>query len=71
VDEPAIFTVSSSQVGWLVCEGEEIAGVLSSQQSALKTADWLAHQRHVESGLPTAVVLRYPGGAEVMAGRYD
>lgn len=66
----SIFTVSQSPLGWLVCEGERLAEVFSTQHWAIKGADALACERHAGTGATAMVVVRYTGGAAVVASRY-
>ena len=69
--DAALFMVTSTQVGWLVCEGDCVADVCSSRFWALKAADALAYRRYADTGQPCAVVLKYADGNAVVAGRYD
>lgn len=67
----ALFTVSPSQGNWLVLDGERIAEIFSSRFWALKGADTLAYQRHLETGWPTAVAVNFGGADAVITDRYD
>ncbi|HEY0503568.1 MAG TPA: hypothetical protein VGD42_08740 [Lysobacter sp.] len=69
--EAILITVSPTQRGWLLLEGERIAEVLSNRFWALKAADALAHQRFRETGQPTTVVERTNAGEISVASRYE
>jgi len=68
--DAAVIRVTRTLVGWLVCEGERLSEVFSSQFWALKGADALAWQRHSTTGQPVVIVLQYPGGEDFIASRY-
>lgn len=71
VAEATVITVSPTQNGWLLIEGERIAEILSSRFWALKAADALAHRRFVETGQPTTVLERTETGNSSIATRYE
>ena len=69
--EATLITVSPTQNGWLLIEGERIAEILSSRFWALKAADALAHRRFLETGKPSTVLERTKTGDSSIASRYD
>jgi hypothetical protein len=69
--ESTLITVSPTQNGWLLIEGERIAEILSSRFWALKAADALAHRRFLETGQPATVLERTRTGDSSVAIRYE
>jgi hypothetical protein len=63
--DATLFTVSPTERGWLLLEGERIAEVLSSRFWALKAADALAYQRFRDTGQPTTVLERTDSGSSI------
>ncbi|RNF86274.1 hypothetical protein [Montanilutibacter psychrotolerans] len=69
--ESPFFTVAPSQAGWLLLDGDRIAELFTSRFWALKAADCFAYERHVATGMPTAIIVEMANGEGVFAARYE